>query len=96
MANTWSSVGSPCLALREEDITGHPHQKHQTMIIVNTKDLIGPALDWAIASIEGTQWMWEDLSQPCPELLIASLMWLKRQWLRGLLSFFVHSFTVRS
>lgn len=36
------------------------------MIIVNTKDLIGPALDWAIASIEGTQWMWEDLSQPCP------------------------------
>jgi hypothetical protein len=62
------------------------------MIIVNTKDLIGPALDWAIASIEGTQWVWEDLSQPCPELLIASLMWLKKTVASRPAVFFVHSF----
>ena len=28
----------------------HPHQKHQTMIIVNTEHATGVLLDWLVAS----------------------------------------------
>jgi len=33
---------------------------------MKTSELIGPALDWAVAKCEGTDWLFEDLTKPCP------------------------------